>query len=118
MYPTLPPDRVKQLFHSALDCELHERSTFLASACDGDIALQREVESLLASACEHEDFLESPVFELSAAEVAAQLLDKDEEPPQRVGSYRLIREIGRGGMGAVYLAERDDGQFDQQVALK
>src|SRR6266545_3730972 len=118
MYPSRD---VKQIFQSALDCELQERPTFLASACGGDAALQQRVESLLSLDREHEDFLKSPVFELSAADVATRVLEEDEEPSllaQHIGPYRIIREIGRGGMGAVYLAARDDGQYDQQVAIK
>src|SRR6266496_6527925 len=107
MYPTSPQNRVKDLFHGALDCEPHERTNYLAIECGGDFALQQEVELLLSLFSEHQDFLQSPVFERSAADVAAHVLNEDEERSmlgQRVGAYRIIREVGRGGMGAVYLA--------------
>src|SRR5205823_8157043 len=83
--------------------------------------LRKEVESLLTSYYRDEEFLQSPAFKLSAAELANQALGQDEEASavgKRVGTYRLVREIGRGGMGAVYLAVRDDGQYEQQVAIK
>jgi serine/threonine protein kinase len=114
-------DQVKQLFHAALECDTGRRAIFLATACADDLPLRQEVESLLLVFSEHPDFLQSPAFKLSAAEIAAQALAEDEEPSilgQLVGPYRLIRKIGQGGMGAVYLAARDDGHYDQQVALK
>ena len=112
MSAALEANRVKQLFHAALKCEPDERGTFLADICAGDFALRQEIESLLSLFSEHQDFLQSPVFELSAADVAAQVLAENEEPSivgQLIGPYRLIRKIGHGGMGAVYLAERGDG---------
>jgi len=121
MSTALKANRVKQLFHAALEREPHERRTFLADICADDFALRQEIESLLSLFSEHQDFLQSPIFELSAADVAAQVLAEKDEPSiigQLIGSYRLIRKIGHGGMGAVYLAERDDGHYDQQVALK
>ena len=63
------------------------------------------------------DFLERPALEL-AAPLLIDSADTGHALPQRVGPYRIVREVGHGGMGAVYLAERDDGQFEQRVALK
>lgn len=87
------------------------RTAFLDAACQGDDELRREVESLLETEAEVGDFIETPVFRIHG----------DTEPlalGQRVGAYRIVRELGRGGMGSVYLAERADEEFDQQVALK
>jgi serine/threonine protein kinase/tetratricopeptide (TPR) repeat protein len=113
------PDRVKQLFSAALECPPHELPAFLCSVGEDD--LRSEVESLLRSFEIDGDFLESSVFSLSAANIASGVLQAEPERSMaghRIGPYRLIREIGRGGMGAVYLAVRDDGQYEQQVALK
>jgi len=70
------------------------------------------VESLLASEAEIGDFIETPVFQIHREE--AETLTAGE----RIGAYRVVREIGRGGMGSVYLAARADEEFDQRVAIK
>jgi serine/threonine protein kinase/Tfp pilus assembly protein PilF len=112
---------LKQLFQAALDCDSQQRAAFLAAACADDALLRQEVESLLLAFSMHPDFLQAPAFKLSAAEIAEQALAEKKEPSlvgQMVGSYRLLREIGHGGMGVVFLAARNDGHYDQQVALK
>jgi serine/threonine protein kinase/TolB-like protein/Tfp pilus assembly protein PilF len=111
----------ERLFHGALEREPRELDSFLRDACAGDDALLREVKSLLSSYHGGGDFLESPAFGLSAFDLASRALERDEESSAvgaRVGAYRLAREIGRGGMGAVYLAVREDGQYEQRVAVK
>lgn len=117
----LDPNQIKHLFHRALECDSRERSDFLANTCGGDPLLRREVESLLLSFDENRGLFQSGTFGVSAAELAAMVLDEDEEPSavgQRVGPYRLVAEIGRGGMGAVYLAKRDDDEYEKMVAVK
>ena len=110
----MTPERwqqVKALFEQALERPPDERAAFLDQACHGDEALRREVRSLLSS---HDDgFLDEP---LSLDAPSGD--DGAAHTGQRIGAYRLVREIGHGGMGAVYLAERADGQFHQQVAVK
>jgi eukaryotic-like serine/threonine-protein kinase len=112
---------ITQLFNSALEHEASQRAAFLAQACAGDEALRREVESLLA-------YEQSGGFiEGSAVAVAARLLTDEPAPPlppaasvvgRRIGPYKVTRELGRGGMGAVYLAVRADDQYQKQVAIK
>ncbi len=106
--------RVKALFNEALDLPPPERAGLIDRACDGDAALRREVESLLAFA--EQDGPLGP----TGSELAASALEEVADPHfgQRLGAYRILRELGRGGMGAVYLAERVDGEFQQQVAIK
>lgn len=89
------------------------RDAELSSACGGDVALFDEVQSLLSRAGRAEALLDGLV-----SRAVATLVDADDVSGRRVGPYRIVRELGHGGMGAVYLAERADGQFDQQVALK
>jgi eukaryotic-like serine/threonine-protein kinase len=108
--------RIKELLCSALERDPAERDAFLAGACGGDDDLRREVESLLEYQSRDQSFLE-----MSAADVALRLLGGDHTDGiigQRIGPYRLVREIGRGGMGIVYLATRDDEQYQHQVAIK
>ena len=110
--------RVDDLFDRALDLPAAEQAAFIDRECGHDEELRGEVMALLRSHRRAAQFLESP-----AVEIAAPLLEEGRAllsslPPTRVGPFRVVREIGRGGMGAVFLGERDDGQFDQKVALK
>jgi len=107
--------KVESLFQAALERNAAGRAAYLATACAGDAALRQEVESLLAA---YED--SSGFMETSAADVVRSRLPAPTAAPPpagRIGPYRVVREIGRGGMGAVYLAERDDA-FHKQVAIK
>src|SRR5712691_7977681 len=95
--------RIQVLLQSALEKELGERSAYLAQACGEDNALRREVESLIVSSERARSFLESPV-----GEIAAHLLPDDQAKligGQALGYYKVVSQIGSGGMGEVYLAE-------------
>jgi non-specific serine/threonine protein kinase/serine/threonine-protein kinase len=109
--------KVEALLDDALALVPEERRKFLDEVGAHAPELQREVESLLACEEQADAFLNAPAFAFSA-----DFFDDgdhlDERAGQTVGHFRVIREIGRGGMGAVYLAERADGEFQQQVALK
>ena len=104
--------RLQELFHRAAPLALGERERLLARECADDPELRREVESLLAADLEAAG-LSGPIGE-AAGDLAAAAL----APGDVVGSYRVVRELGRGGMGVVYLAERTGEDFEQQVALK
>lgn len=107
--------RIESLFEQALELAVAERDAFLDKACTGDPELHREVTTLLASTV-------STGASLREAVVAeARRLATDAVTGQvgrRIGPFRLISLLGEGGMGAVYLAERDDAQFTHQVAIK
>src|SRR5687768_14543969 len=100
--------RIEDLFHRAVGLAPVERAAFLDHACIGDEHLRREVESLLASDATHDQVLKP--FPAGHAEVA-------EGVGTHIGPYLITGLIGKGGMGAVYRAERDD-EFRMQVAVK
>lgn len=100
---------VKEIFLDVLEKTGGEREDFLSKIDNNEI--RAEVESLLASHEEIEDFIEAPAFEIG------EIFSTD-PAEKHFGNYKIIREIGAGGMGAVFLAERDDGEFSQKVAIK
>ncbi len=100
--------RVREVFRRALELEVEERGAFLDQTCGGDRSLRSEVELLLASLSAAGDFLEEPAGRLPGAGWEGQ----------RIGSYELVKRIGRGGMGEVYLAVRADEEFCRRVAIK
>src|SRR5262245_57881739 len=106
--------RIEDIFRTAIDRPAEERDDYLTRVCDGDEDLRREVLSLLERDTA-EDFIQAPIANAARSFTAKT---KDDLTGERVGSYRVTRLIGRGGMGNVYEAERDDEQFRQQVAIK
>ena len=93
-------DRIKRIAGDALEIDRSHREAFLVDACGADAELHAEILTLLGT--------EDP---------PGRFLEPD-PPPERIGVYRIVREIGRGGMGAVYEGARDDAQFQQRVAIK
>ncbi len=106
--------RCEELFHAAMSLAENERDAFLQRSCGDDPELRAEVERLLAAHDRSGDFILSPAIATARARVGAET----DWAGRLVGPYRVVREIGRGGMGAVYLAERADGQYEHRVALK
>jgi tetratricopeptide (TPR) repeat protein len=110
--------RVEELFHAALELPQAERRSFLDNACGGDSELLAEVESLLGSDPRRDPATleSSPIAQ--AVRQAAVLMAFPPRQGDRVGHYRIVEEIGRGGMGLVYRATRADQEFQMQVAIK
>jgi non-specific serine/threonine protein kinase/serine/threonine-protein kinase len=110
--------RVKDVFQNALERSAETRQSFLDQACAGDATLRGEVESLLASHAEAGSFLSRPALAETARASEAAEPRTAGAPPQRIGPYRILGEAGRGGMGTVYRAVRDDDTFQKTVAVK
>ena len=104
--------RLETLFHAALERAPGDRASFLAAACGDDTELRAEVERLL-----HADEQASSFVADAAANVERVAATMPPEGRQ-IGAYRIVRELGRGGMGTVYLGERADAQFEMRVAIK
>ena len=115
----MTPERWKEVeavFEEALETSRAERPAFFQRTCGDDEELRREVESLLESHDQAGTFLDQEIQFVPGdlVEESASTLRLGEV----VDRYRIIREIGRGGMGAVYLAERADAEYEKQVAIK
>jgi len=105
--------RIQSIFLAAVDLPVDERGSYLDSACGGDRDLRAEIESLLAT-----DLGSGDLIDMAVKDEAAWLFDAEVLIGERLGMYRIVREIGRGGMGTVYLALRDDEEYRKEVALK
>jgi len=105
-------ERIQEIFEGALALGAEGREAFLRDACAGDEALLAEVASLLDADEQENSFLDAPGL--------SSFFEREDDIPlgTAVGPYRVVRVIGEGGMGMVYLAERSDGEFEQRVALK
>jgi serine/threonine protein kinase/tetratricopeptide (TPR) repeat protein len=130
--PTPKPERIEALFLDAMARPAEEREDWVREACGAEPELAGAVLERVRTAGRADAFLErlseQLPLPLRAAEAGAgeSLPGRDPEggtpdaadPPARIGPWRLVRILGRGGMGAVHLGERDDGAFDQRVAIK
>jgi serine/threonine protein kinase len=103
---------VKTVLSGVLDAEPTERPEILDRLCGADTELRTTVESLLA--------MESKADQFDTAVLPGTALwgDAPEQAPAEIGPYTILKEIGRGGMGVVYLADRADGEYDKRVAIK
>ena len=107
--------RIKDLFEEALQVPQAERSAFVAAKA-GSPEVLAEVQSLLSVYEESPGFLEGAAPRLPASGEIARLASG--WAGRRIGSWRLVREIGRGGMGVVWEAQRADEEYEQRVAVK
>ncbi|MGD0297666.1 MAG: protein kinase [Bryobacteraceae bacterium] len=105
-------DQVREILATALELPAEQRTGFIRQACGSDQALLAEVESLLLHHDQADSLLEnSPTARWQSFEPAAFA-------GKRIGAYKIVRQLGEGGMAVVYLGERDDEQFRKRVAIK
>ncbi len=106
-------NRIEEAIAAIEDVPEDERLLWIEEFCGGDQLLKDEIISLISFDKTAEKFLNEDI-----SEYAAVLIGSDPVSGKLFGNYRVVREIGHGGMGAVYLAERTDGEFEHEVALK
>ena len=104
--------QIEDLFHAALDRAPADRKAFVVGACGGDAGLRQEIERLLRA---HE---QASSFVAQAAADVAHVAATVSPDGRQIAAYGIVRELGRGGMGTVYLGERADAQFQMRVAIK
>jgi len=112
--------KVGEIFDAALALPAERRADYLRDSCGGDRELETDVRSLLASHDAAGEFLEPAKAGLAmpGATAAGAPLPGTPAAGQMIGSWKIIRPLAEGGMGIVYLVERQDGQYQQRGALK
>jgi eukaryotic-like serine/threonine-protein kinase len=112
--PSARWQKIEEVFYAALDVAPEARPDFLRQACGSNLELLQEVQSLIDSSEKTVGgFVRQAVLQVARQQTAAL-----ERSGKRVGAYQLVRVIGEGGMGTVYLATRADETYRQQVAIK
>jgi len=105
---------IDRLFQQAVELSFDDRDSFLDEACGGNSTLRKEVDSLLASDASASHLIDQEVLFEAAPFLAVEVARLDDG--QKLGNYEIVRLIGRGGMGEVYLAK--DEILNRRVALK
>jgi serine/threonine-protein kinase len=98
--------KAKKIFNEAAEMSVLDRQNFVAKSCEDDSTLRREIEKMLIFADKESttDTLEKNAFEIFSGKIQTKT-------PEQIGNYKIVREVGRGGMGAVYEAIRETEHF-------
>ncbi|HVE57075.1 MAG TPA: serine/threonine-protein kinase [Pyrinomonadaceae bacterium] len=107
--------KAKEIFQTAMDLPPAQRQAFIEHEANGDALVKTEVETLLEAFDEVGDFIVAPAI------AVADFVEKEQKTSiagKQIGAYKILEEIGRGGMGAVYAAQRADAEFQKKVAVK
>ncbi|MEX0661523.1 MAG: serine/threonine-protein kinase [Balneolaceae bacterium] len=107
--------KLKEIFNNSLELEGAELEEYLDKNCGENQKLREEIESLL-NAYKTPGVLDNPPKQLLESFFSSQ--GGQDKKGKHIGPYKIIKTLGYGGMGSVYLAKRADGQFEQEVALK
>lgn len=109
--------KISDILEAVLEKDENDRSAYLTQVCGNDTDLRQEIESLLS----YQDTVENDVFEnnqVNSLSILNNELLSNNLIGKQIGKYKLTKLLGEGGMGAVFLAERTDGEFEQEVAVK
>src|SRR5262245_35987428 len=107
--------QIEEIYQTAADLEIPERSLFLDQACSSDRELRSAIDRLLAADGSLDRAIETAICgeaEKLAADASELIIGK------RIGQYRVTGVVGAGGMGTIYRAVRDDDQYHKEVAIK
>ncbi|MFK8031069.1 MAG: tetratricopeptide repeat protein [Gammaproteobacteria bacterium] len=105
--------QIQRIFDAVMDLNAEDRTAYVVEKCGDDESLRNQIEALMLAADSDEDMVSDLV-----RSATNNFMDEETRLSQPIGQFKLMESIGEGGMGVVYLAKRDDHEFEQNVAIK